>query len=311
MRIIIISVSALMMLSMFAMADTNEIVNDTKSLQALCQELKKNEVSNSSLKVTFSEKPEINSDIHHWLLNWNGIDVPLPPIGFREVYVKMGYENQYEVMMVAKDGFTINTIVFENKLSNDMFEESKDENDRGSGKTESRVVAKKDRSPVRTSDTILLGFQITPGDLSCLKEHQAEEAAKVVALIMKGIARPGELMSVYKGVGVYKGWIEKERSSDYMVYGINIIPNSNQDILYQINYRIPNNSRYYDLPFLTGNNRQKPTSEPPDWLLALNSAIISKSKDFWKRYATLARKAGVSEKSITRVMKNQNIEIEP
>jgi len=119
------------------------------------------------------------------------------------------------------------------------------------------------------------------------------------------------LIAVYKDAGAYRGWIEKERSARHITYVINILPESNNDIWNQINYRMPANAGYDGLPFLIGHQRQKPTSPSPDWLSALNAAMISRSKDSWKRYAALARKAGLSEKSITSVMKIQNVEIEP
>jgi hypothetical protein len=304
---IVMSVSVLLLLSAFAMADANEKINNAPNWQARCEELKKNQDPNSSLKVTFAEKPEIDSAIHHWLLSWNGIDVPLPPVDFHEVYFKRGYQNHDEVLMVAKDGFTINALVFENIPSGDVLAESQAGKDRSGGRPENRAAA----NPVRTSDSILLGYHITPGDLSCLAKNRTEETAKVAALIMKGIGRPGELIAVYKDVGVYRGWIETEKSAEHMTYIINIISESNSDVWYQISYRMPNNFRYHGMPFLIGHNRQKHISRSPDWLFALNSAMISNSRDSWKRYATLARKAGIGEKSITRVMKNQNIEIEP
>ncbi|MDP2854919.1 MAG: hypothetical protein Q8O28_11825 [Smithellaceae bacterium] len=308
---IIMSVSTLLLLSTFAVADTNEKTHETRSWQARCEELKKNQDTNLSLKVTFSEKPKINSAINHWLFSWNGINIPLPPVDFHEVYLKSGYQNYDEVMMIAKDGFIINALVFENKPSGDVLAESQAGKDSNDGWTEiTAAAAIKEGSPVRASDSILLGYHITPGDLSCLARNRTEETAKVAALIMKGIGRPGELIAVYKDVGVYRGWIEVEKSTKHMTYIINIILESNIDVWYQINYRMPNNFRYHGLSFLIGNNRQKHISPSPDWLLALNSAIISKSKDSWKRYATLARKAGISEKSITRIMKNQNIEID-
>ena len=303
----IISILILTVFGIFALTNANETIDHTANWRNLCQELKKNGLSNSSLNITFSDKPEIDFYIHRWSLNWNGINVPLPPVDFHEVYVKMGYQNNYEVIMTSKNGFLVHAIVFENKPYSDVYEKFKDANDSNSDETEDTIKNNNEKKAFRTSDVILMGYQITPGDLNCLEKHQTEEAAKAAALLMKGIERPGELISVFKNVGIYKGWIEKERYPDYMGYVVNIIQDDNLDVLYQINYRIPNNSGYHDLPFLIGNDRQKSIPQSPDWLLALSSAFTAKSKDFWERYAALARKAGISEKSIIRVMKNQNV----
>lgn len=192
---VIFFVLILLLLSTFVLAETDKTTG-VSNWQTRCEELKKNQDPNSSLNIVFSEKPKISAVIPHWLLSWNGIDVPLPTVAFHEVYVNKGYDNQLEVMMIAKDEFIMNAIVFENKPFIGSLEESQAQND-GDGPTKSQTTARKERTIVRISDNILMGYQITPADLICLERSRTEKMAKVDALIMKGIGRPGELISAY------------------------------------------------------------------------------------------------------------------
>lgn len=274
-----------------AAADTSRQAESAGDWQARCEELKNNQ--DSSLMITFTEKPIIDLSIRHWSLSWNGIDIPIPPVSFKEVYVKRGSHNLPEVTMLTGDGLVLNLLVFDDSLAGEASAES---------------VKSQDIGRYRPSESMLLGYRITPKNLTCRLENRADETSLVNALILKGIGRPGKLEAVYRDAGIYSGWIEAERNGGRSRYVVNIIPKDDSEVLYQMNYIMAADSKYISLPFLIGNNRQTYLLPSPAWLPELNAAMSTGAAESWKRYATMARKAGISEKSIQRVLKSQGKE---
>ena len=157
--------------------------------------------------------------------------------------------------------------------------------------------------PVKLSTIMMLSYESTPDLLTCIEENRIKESAIAFALILKGIAKDN-LMAVYKGIGIYDGWITKNKDENNIIYTLNIISANTDNQLLNIGYRIPEGSKYEYLPLWVGSKKLESTKDTPSWLASLNNAIEIKTNDSWKKFINDARESGISEKSILRTNEN-------
>jgi hypothetical protein len=117
----------------------------------------------------------------------------------------------------------------------------------------------------------------------------------------------GELLSVHKKVGKYNGWIKKERIRGYLAYRLNIIPEKEKDLSYQITYFLPSTYDNNNLPLLVGTDIINEQKTQPDWLNALNNALADCTNNNWKEFINQAKNNGIDDSSISQTIKNLGI----
>ena len=270
-----------------------------------CEKLKKNFLVNKNLNVIFTNKPNIINEQTPWTVSWNNIEVPVPNVEYKDIFVSSNNKNEYEVWLRTIDGMIISLMVNEDKVMEDVFSITS-----GDGKeisTSEGALATKDMfgGPVKMSTIMKLAYKSTPAVLTCMEKNRIKESAIASALILKGIAT-NNLVAVYKGIGEYDGWITKSADGKINEYALNIIPDNTENKLFYINYRMPDGSKFEDLPFYAGGNINR-AKDMPDWLVSLNNAIEMKTSDGWKDFISAAKKSGISEKSISRTCEKLKI----
>ncbi len=261
-----------------------------------CERLKKGYLTEQDVNIIFTKKPNIQNEQAHWTLHWNTIEVPVPDVDYKDIYILPNTKNEYEIWLRTNDGIIISLMVGEDALFEDVYAKVS-----GKGKvisTPEGVLGTKELfgGPVRMSTIMKLAYQSTPDLLTCVEENRIKESAIASALILKNAATDN-LVAVYEGIGVYDGWITKSKKENNIEFTLNIIPDRSKNIFY-INYRMPE-GKYEYLPFCVG-SKKDPAKDMPDWLASLNTAIEMKTNDSWKEFISAAKKNGISDKSISR-----------
>ena len=263
-----------------------------------CEKLKKGFLVDQSLNVIFTNKPNLKIYQTPWTIFWNNVEVPVPNVDYKHIYVSSKNKNEYEIWLQTIDGVIISLMVGEDKLMKDVFAKTSGNGEEIS--TPEGVLTTKDMfgGPVKMSTIMKRAYRSTPDLLTCMEENRIRESAIASALILKGTAT-NNLMAVYEGIGEYDGWITKSTDENIIEYTLNIIPADTNNQLFYINYRMPEGSKYNYLPFCAG--RKKDTAKDThSWLVSLNNAIEMKTNDGWKEFISAAKENGISEKSISR-----------
>jgi len=275
-----------------------------------CENLKKDYFSDQSFYVIFTKRPDLQNEQNHWVLCWNGIEVLIPKVLYKDIYVSINNRNEYELWLRTIDGVLISLMTDEDKEIKDVFSQTL-----SSGElitSAEGVLATKDMygGPVKISTIMMLAYESTPNLLTCSEENRIKESAIAVALILKGTAS-SDLTAAYRGIGSHDGWITKSKVENTIEYVLNIIPAINDNQLLYITYRIPEGSTYEYLPFWVGSKNQESNETPPNWLTTLNNALESRSNDSWQAFLSAAKQIGISEKSILRTYEQLNLTSEP
>lgn len=273
-----------------------------------CKKLKSMHLTNPRVNIKFSKTPGIDEINTVWILKWADIDILVPKTKVTDVFVSKGHASAFDLLLVTNDGIKILAGVLPDKSTDDIFKRLDVENNTIESPLDSRSLTHEIYGgPVRISQISLFGFTVTPENLFCQDNSYIEEAGISVALILKNIESSGKLLSVYKNIGAYNGWIEKQRFKNHFEYTLNIIPDSGKELLCQVSYIIPDGSAHKDLPFWVGAIDKHKIKKNPEWLDALNLALQNKTENNWKEYAAIALKNGISDKSIAQTLKNLNI----
>lgn len=269
-----------------------------------CLQLKKKLINKDSFNTIFTQRPSVTTSGQYWMLTWNNIDIPIPAIDYGAVYILKRKGGRHELMLMAKKGgLMVHLFLSNNEQMTDVFASSKI----GSTKkttTSAGIAATINMfgGPVRHSDLLILAYSTTPAMVDC-KKMTDKDSGKLLALVLKG---RGAVVAVYKGVGIYKGWLEKRRSINKptMTYSVNIVWNKTPNILYTVKYLLPTKSSHESLPYMVGDKNLAFKNKSPQWLMALNNALHTQSIKDWRLYISAARTANISEKSIKRLIKN-------
>jgi hypothetical protein len=269
-----------------------------------CERLKKKSLTNKDVNIVFTKKTNIQNEQAHWTLHWNNIDIPIPTVSYKDIYILPNTKNEYEIWLRTNDGVIISLMVGEDKLFEDVLAQTS--RNRELISTPEGILATKKMfgGPVKMSTIMKLGYKNTPDQLKCMEENRFKEYIIASALLMKNAATDN-LVAVYKGIGEYDGWITKSKNENIIEFTINIIADKSSQFLY-IDYRMPEDSKYESLPFCVG-SKKHPIKDTPGWLVSLNNALEMKTNESWKEFIANAKLDGISEKSISKIYKTLNI----
>jgi len=264
-----------------------------------CETFKQENLSESFLNVTFTEGPTVSGANSFWILTWNGIDVPLPRTAYEHVYFFKGSDSEYNFRLDAGEHIQISLLADRNDLYEDVFAVW-NMHDRTTETSAEGIASTKAMfgGPIRYSELMMRAYATTPDDVTCCLDRFEEETGTVVALIMKSIDGPDNIVAAYNGVGRYGGWITEGQRDGRTAYALNIVPERDAANLYHLLYEMSENAPFHAVPFLVGRVDGLAAAPPPSWLAALNLALQEDSNQAWRKYIDAARKAGLSAKSI-------------
>ena len=195
-----------------------------------CKKLKEN--YKSETYIVFSEKFHVKFDAFVWVLKWEVLNIPIPAIKYNVVYLMANKKGNIDFLLLKSHiGISIAISHLENTFVNDVFAKSTlkiaHKNEYATKKfnheettsykkieinkieNETTITKKIFVNPLSLVDIMIMGYENTPDDLKCFKVDY-KEAAIAFALNLKNLYSDlYKLKAVYKGVGIYKGIIEK------------------------------------------------------------------------------------------------------
>ena len=269
-----------------------------------CETFMQEHLSAGGLDVTFSKEPDLSGGNDFCVFTWNGIDVILPRIAYKHVYLFKGSDGAYNFRLDAGEHFRISLLADKNDRYEDVFavyhlhDRTTQTSAEGIASTTAMFGG-----PIRYSELMMRAYATTPDDITCCRDRFEEEMGTVVALIMKSIDGPDNIVAAYNGVGRYNGWITEGQRDSRPVYSLNIIPDGDTNNIYSLLYEMSEEAPFHAIPFLVGRADRVDAAPAPGWLAALNFALQKDSDDAWRDYIDAAQEAGLSPKSIEVVEK--------
>ena len=164
-----------------------------------CVKLKKDFLFDRSLDVIFTKKPYLMNKQAHWTLTWNNIGVLIPDTQYKDIYISINSNDEYEILLNTIDGVIITLMLSEDNVMADVFSKTSPSGEVLS--TQKGVMTTKELfgGPVRISTIMKLAYKSTPALLTCMEENRIQESAIASALILKGTANRIFLFVVKRG----------------------------------------------------------------------------------------------------------------
>ncbi|MBN1904356.1 MAG: hypothetical protein JW927_04595 [Deltaproteobacteria bacterium] len=269
-----------------------------------CEKLKKDFLFDKSLNVVFSEKPNLQNKQPLWTIRWNNLEVPIPIVPYKDIYILPNNNNEYEIWLQTADGVRISLITGKDTLIEDFLRKKHTMGELISKSKGVLFTKELFGGPVKMSAIMKLAYKSTPDLLTCIEKNRINESAIASALILKDTATDN-LGAVYEGIGEYDGWMTKSNNDNEIEFSLFVI-SDNSDQLFNINYKMAENSKFEYLPFYVG-SKKKDEKETTGWLVALNKAIETRSNDDWKKFISIAKEIGISERSIAKTSEKLKI----
>lgn len=269
-----------------------------------CQELRMQLADIPWLPVVFSEKPVPKFKTPVWKLLWQGIPIPVPAISYNEMYLIQDTTGEVYFFLKNQKGVVLQAI----KHLNPPLTKS------ALGDVAPQTLAKEDKAmkyffggPVSNAEVTILGYEKTLDDLTCVKKDWQQEGGTAIALILKSITPLGELVSVYRDVGKYRGWLEYVKMDNSITYRSWILLSKKESFIYEISMTLPLSSPYPHIGVLIGEDFSRVLAPSPAWLKAFNRALSANSPKSWQQFLHVAREAGFSPESLAKSAENLKI----
>jgi hypothetical protein len=80
-----------------------------------CERLKREYLTDQDVNIIFTKKPIIQNNHAHWVLRWNAIEVPVPAVRYKDIYILPNSKDEYEIWMRTNDGINISLMVGEHQ----------------------------------------------------------------------------------------------------------------------------------------------------------------------------------------------------
>lgn len=249
-----------------------------------------------SNNITYTPLPSLKQDASFLSLSWSGLNIPIPDTAYSDVLINTEKNDDLAIILVTRDGARISVgRVYGNDKLNSLFEVMSE-----SPSTEETEWTKGTfDKPVRTSDLTDLAYQTILNDINCKAANQADESVKLTSLVLKSVAP--KLNAVHKLKMNEKNWVDVRDdffANNKKSYTVNIVDSArNSDEIKQISYSVADKVDNFSL--YAGISKSDITIDNPAWLTALNKALETKTKENWILYFAEAKKANISDKTLT------------
>jgi len=269
-----------------------------------CQDLKTQLADIPWLPIVFSEKsvPKFNAPV--WKLLWQGILIPVPAVTYNEMYLVRDTTGEVYFFLKNPKGVVLKAVKHLNPPLTDSV----------LGNMAPQTLAREVDAmkfffggPVSNADVMLLGYERTLDDLTCVKKNWQQDGGTAIALLLKSVAPPGELISVYRNVGKYRGWLEYLKEGKSITYRSWILLPKKESFIYEISMSLPLSSPYPHIGVLIGEDFSRVLAPSSAWLKSFNMALSSDSPESWQEFLHVAKEAGFSVESLNKSAENLKI----
>jgi len=267
--------------------------NNENSWTLHCEQAKERFSKQNNNNLTYTPLPIVKKNESFWLLNWSGYAIPIPDVKYKDILINTENNDDTAIILVTENDMKIIIgRVYGNDEITSLFEIT--------GEQVSKEDVEWTKSafdmPIRTSDLLDLGYQITLNNVDCNTDNQARESAKLASLVLKNTV-PAAL-AVHKLNLKEKNWVTASQyGKSNKIYSINIVDEKrNSDEIKQISYIVQDDISNFNL--YAGVTSYGDNADNPLWLNSLNIALENKKISDWDTYFEKASKVGISQKSI-------------
>lgn len=203
-------------------------ITEGSAWAAVCPKVKAQLQRAPGTALKYSPLPMPEQHAGAWKLTWAGVSLAIPAAPYAEVALAPfapGYATGSlekvpgRLLLVTKAKTVITTLAHSPETlrpQEDLFA-TFDAQTRQPVVTEAGKAATKRLfgGPISSMELYRRAYEHTPDDLTCTgAEGWEKEAALGYALILGGIADPGQVRSIHDGVGEKKGWLKHSTSRD-------------------------------------------------------------------------------------------------
>jgi len=281
-------------------------------LYTKCLKIKK-ELTHPNLSITYSARPRKPTLPKVWLLRWQKVYIPIPQkqyvtlIIFRYHKSVRKYAISPGFILLAKDGTAIIAMhyfktlkyVYTNGIA---FADNFPENLR------SHVIVKDLKQPEISTTSQTQMFNYAPSSLICARLKKYKRTVMTALLMVKLDYSLGELLSVYKSMGGYSGWVSKEKislkdhsgSTNYLLWKGFYSRLFSKSVMNHVRIYSPHNIDIKNLEFIMGYYSKAGYQNRPEWLYQLEKILYKNSVTNRTRFLKAIRHANfdsVSQKS--------------
>ncbi|MBF0383032.1 MAG: hypothetical protein HQL69_18580 [Magnetococcales bacterium] len=262
--------------------------------------------SNSLVKATPPPSRPTNPSTN-WSFNWNGIQIPLPPISYNELIINRVYKQQgFDIFLTADDG-TIISLYNDDNFTKPM------ENVFGGLQNIDGKPLKEDQDreitytlfggPVSIPDIMRPALHQMPQDLTCKSEAWKKEASISIGLILLAVARPFQIETIHEVKGGYEGWIEKGKTETHTHWKAFLYDSKKPDNSWDISMIIPKDSPHLELGLFLVEPTRGGLLAPqnPLWLKQLNQALQHNTPQKWQTLLKTMQTNSFGNKSLKSV----------
>lgn len=273
----------------------------TDSWSAECTQSVEHLSEISDRDVIYSPLPKIDQESDTFRLEWSGLSIPIPQNDYTDVVIIHDSNKDLGVILKSVDKTKISVGRFyENQKLSSVFANNSDE---VIPPKFSWTVSSLDTS-MRTSDLVYLGYETSVSDIDCNPKNKDLAAEKIAAIAIKKSNQ--DVMTAHKLSFGIKNWVDiREHAFDpnNTYYTANVVDESRgRNEIKQISYVVPKSVERFALYSEISDNSDEPNN--PDWLNALSSALSTNSEKDWMIYFDLAKRAGISQKSLNASKSN-------
>jgi len=284
-------------------------------LYTKCQIIKK-ELTHPNLDITYSKRPRSYAFPDTWLLRWQKIYIPIPKKRYVTLLVFKYHKSvrKYAVspgfILIANDGTAIvamhyfktlkfvytNGIDFALNLPRSMH---------------SQLIIKDLHQPEISTALQTKMFSYRPSGLDCVRLNKYKRTVMTALLMVKLDYSLGSLLSVYKSMGGYSGWVSKEKitlkqqstTTHYLLWKGFYSRLFSKSVVNHVRIYSPQNIPIKNLEFALGYYSKAGYQGRPEWLYQLEKVLYKNSPTNRVRFLQAIKNAkfdNVSQKSAAK-----------
>ncbi len=296
-------------------AKTNKGDITFQPLHTKCQIIKK-ELTHPNLQITYSKRPRRYTFPETWLLRWQKIYIPIP----KKRYVTLVVFNYHKsvrkyatspgFILIARDGTAIIAMHYFKTLKF-VYTNGIDFALNFPHSMHSQPIIKDLHQPEISTNLQTKMFSYQPSGLDCIRLNKYKRTIMTALLMVKLDYSLGTLISVYKSMGGYSGWVSKEKiilkrqfgSTHYLLWKGFYSRLFSKSVVNHVRIYSPQNINIKNIEFAMGYYSKTGYQNRPEWLYQLEKVLYKNSATNRIRFLQAIKNAkfdDVSQKSAAK-----------
>jgi hypothetical protein len=279
---------------------------DTGPWPEVCQKYMIRYGDSGASHPVFSARAARNRHPAWWVLQWEGVNIPIPDLDYEHLILLSRNDGVIEIMLAGNNGGVALYRSMADAVGHDLFanvdplDPQSDVQTTEQGRALTRTLF---GGPVSLAELIVAGYRYGPDDITCKEENRARELMAMYGFPLVDMADPYEVQTVHENIGDRRGWLtqgtgQNAKGKFRMWHAVTL--GSRQHKGLQIELWMVDEPRFGNIGLEIGETDARGMkSSSPAWLPALQRALDDDTPAQWKRLREQISESGLSRKSIT------------